>query len=170
MVEPGGSGDGVLTALDAATAQHTGATFTLISGQGGDPALALVGGARTATGSVNAAVAIDGAHVQLIAQALGPGRALVGDLSAGDVAHILRRDGGTDTLLCSGQAVPVFDSSATTAVGLAVVGHTATLSIGGAPVATCDLSSDPDATDHGAWGIAAVGGTKVTIATITVSR
>jgi hypothetical protein len=166
VVEPGAAVPGVITALDPATALHTGSSFSLV----GDPALALVGGARTSTGAVNASVKVTGDHLQLVAQSLGPGRALVGDLAAGSPARIARVDGGTMKILCSGQTVPAFDSSISTAVGLTVAGGSATLSLGAMPLVTCNLSGDANATDRGAWGIAAVGGTRLDIVTITVQR
>jgi hypothetical protein len=166
VVEPDMAQTGVLTALDPATVTRTGGTFSLT----GDPAIALVGGARTSTGSVNAAVKVTGDHVQLIARSLGAGRALVGDLAAGSPAQIARVDGGTMKILCSGQVVPAFDSTVSTAVGLAVSGGNATLSLAAMPLVSCSLAGDPDASDRGAWGIASVGGTRLDIATITVQR
>jgi hypothetical protein len=166
VVEPGNADPGVITALDPTTASHGGSTFSLT----GDPALAFVGGARTSTGSVNAAVRVTGDHLELIGQALGPGRMLIGELYAGNPARIARVDGGTVKTSCTGQTVPAFDKNSSTPVGLAVAGTTATLSLGGMPIATCSLASDPDASDQGSWGIAALGGTQVDVATITVSR
>jgi hypothetical protein len=163
VVEAGSAGPGVLTALDPSTATHAASSFSLT----GDPALAFVGGARTLTGSVNAAVKVTGDHLELVGQSLGPGHMLVGELYAGNPARIARVDGGNVKTSCVGQTVPAFDATTTYAVGLAVTGSTATLSVGGTPVATCTLD---DAGDRGAWGIAALGGTRLDIATITVQR
>jgi hypothetical protein len=66
--------------------------------------------------------------------------------------------------------VPAFDKSTPTPIGLSVSGNTATLTLFAAPIATCSLSADPDATDSGSWGLAAVDGTRVGIGTITLSR
>ncbi len=166
VVEPDGTSPGVLVPADPSTATHGGGQLSLA----GDPAPALVGGFRSTTGSVNAAVRVTGDSLALVAQQQGPGRALVGELVAGSAARIVRRAGGADTTLCTGQVVPAFDPSLVTSVGLAVTGHTAVLSIATMPLATCDLSADPDAADSGAWGITSLGGTRLDLATITVSK
>jgi hypothetical protein len=154
---------GVLIPFDPSTATHAGTTLTL-SGP------ALVGGFRANTGAVNAALQITGGHVQLIAQQLGPGRALIGDLPSEGRARVLRLDGGTSRVLCTGQTVPDFDPTATTPVGLEIRGHSAVLSVAHAPLATCDLSNDPDAGDSGAWGISALDSTQLQVVTVTVQR
>ena len=162
-VEPDGSAPGVLVPADPSTAMHAGGRLVL-SGS------AVVGGFRSSTGSVNAAVVIAGDTLELVGQQQGPGRALVGQLASGSAARIVRRDRGTDTTLCTGQIVPAFDPAATTSLGLSVSGHTAVLSVATTPLATCDLSNDPDAGDSGAWGITSLDGTRLDIATITVSK
>ncbi len=161
-VMPDGTTPGVLIPLDAATASHP-ADQLVLAGP------AIVGGFRATEAKVNALVQITGDHVQLIAQSLGPGRALIGDLQSGAPARVLRLDGGASRVLCSGQVVPALDGSSAS-IGLEVSGHTAVLSLATTPLATCDLSNDGDAADRGAWGISAQDGAQVQITTLTVQR
>jgi hypothetical protein len=161
-VMPDGSTPGVLVPLDAATATHP-ADQLVLSGP------ALVGGFRATEAQINALVQITGDHVQLIAQSLGPGRALIGDLQSGTPARVLRLDGGTSHVLCSGSVAPALDGTSA-AIGLQVVGHSAVLSLATTPLATCDLTDDADAGDVGAWGISALDGAQVQITTLTVKR
>jgi hypothetical protein len=171
VVEADGSAAGVLVPADPSTV--TRATQKLILTAPGDAltARALVGGVRMTTGSVNAAVQVGSGGLALVAQQVAPGRALVGELVPGMPAQIVRLDGGTSTTLCTGQAVPALDPSMVTNVGFAVDASSATLSLAGAPLATCSLAQDADAADRGAWGIAADGANaQVAVVTITVAR
>lgn len=171
VAEHDGSTPGVLTASDPAQASHAGGRFTLTAADDTLAARALVGGARAAEASVNAAIQVSSGGVALVGQQLGPGRALIGALVPGAPAQIARQDGGALKVLCTGRAVPAFDPMTPVSVGLAVAGTTATLSLAGAPVLTCDLSGDPDVGDAGAWGIAADGaGAALDVVTITVAR
>ncbi|MDB4953146.1 MAG: hypothetical protein JWO36_715 [Myxococcales bacterium] len=165
---PLGTADGVLTAPNPGTLTAT--RFTLHANDDTLAARALVGGPRNTTGSVKASVRISGG-VALIAQQTSPGRALLGELVAGQPARVLRLDGATQTTSCTGDLVGPFDPNNQRTVALAVVGHTATLSLDDMPIATCDLSGDPHVTDRGSWGIAAVGtNAEVEVVTITVGR
>ena len=167
---PLGSADGVLTAPNPAMVAPIG-RFTLHAVDDSLAARALVGGPRMITGSVQAAVRIAAGGVALIGQQLGSGRALVGELVPGAPARIARRDAGTTTPACTGQLVGVLDPLVTHAIGMSVTGHSASLSLDGMVVATCDLATDPDATDRGSWGIAAAGANaEVEVVTITVAR
>jgi hypothetical protein len=165
---------GILVPSDPAhVTRGPGATLVLDSPGDAPTSRVLVGGPLTTTGSVGARVVVHAGGVALVAQQIGPGRALVAELVPGAPATIGRRDAGATTpLRCTGQQmVPPFDASATAVVGLAVAGTTATVTLEGVPLATCDLSRDPDSSDRGAWGIAAAGaGAIVEVVTVTVSR
>jgi hypothetical protein len=171
LAEADGSAPGVIVPVDPATTTRSPRKLTLTAAADGPTARAIVGGIVTATGAVNAAVQVRAGGVALIAQQVGPGRALIGELVPGASARVLLLDGGTAKALCTGQGVPAFDPSATTSVGLAVDGRTARLTAAGVTLATCDLASDPHVGDLGAWGISADGGGAVIdVVTVTVTR
>jgi hypothetical protein len=104
----------------------------------------------------------------LIGQQTGPGRAIVGELTEGSPARIVRLDGGQERVLCTGRDAPPLlhaDLTNTTAT-LEIDGGTARLSVESTVLASCDV----DASERGAWGIAALAGSSVTVAGVTVTR
>jgi hypothetical protein len=171
LAEADGSAPGVIVPVDPATATRSPNKLTLTAPADGPTARALVGGILATTGAVNAAVEVRAGGVALIAQQVGPGHALVGELVPGTTARLVRLAAGMSKPICEGQAVPAFDPAATTSVGLAVDGQTARLMAAGVTLATCDLTGDPDAGDLGAWGISADGaGAVIDVVTVTVTR
>jgi hypothetical protein len=170
---PDGSTDGVLTAPDPQYVSRARGALTLTAPAVDDPALParlLVGGPRIATGSVQAVVAATTGGVALIAQQLGPGRALVARVVPGQPATIARVDAAHAGASCTGSQVDAFGSNAST-LGLVVRDQTATLTRDGAVLASCALDTDPDLADVGAWGLAAAGsGAQVDVVTVTVAR
>ncbi|MBL0218373.1 MAG: hypothetical protein IPQ07_31380 [Myxococcales bacterium] len=162
-VAPGGTPT-VLTAPDPDTVQR-GLTWDLVSP--GDLARALVGGPRIATGSVRATVRVRLAGVALIADQVGPGKFLVGELAEGAKARIVRHDGGTTRILCSGKDVAAFDPNVAVTARLELSGTTAKLFRDDVEVASCDVGQ----VERGSWGVAALGpGGRVTVDTVTVAR
>ena len=136
-------------------------------------ARALLGGTLTTNGTVTATVEVaPGGGVALIAQQRGPGRALIADFVPGMPPTITRQDGTTQTTTCTGStAVPAFQNMIAVDLALAISGQTATAMLSGTPILTCSLAGDPDASDRGAWGIAAEGsGAQVTIETLGLQR
>ena len=171
LVEADRGGAGVLVPSDPSTVSRPpGVFFELTSPGDALTARALVGGPRTIAGSVKALVQVRTGGVALVAQQLGPGRALVGELLPGQRARITRL-GVMPAPSCTGRTVPAFDPNGETNIGLAVTGQTATLSVAGTALVSCDLSSDPGIGDRGSWGIAADGAAaKVDVVAITVAR
>ena len=172
---PDGSTGGVLTAPDPSTVTRPADRLqqTLTAPATDDPTLParlLVGGPRTATGSVEAVVAATGgAGVALIAQELGPGRALIARLVPGQPATIARTDPAHAGASCTGQIVQAFATSTT--FGLDVHAGVATVSRDHTALLTCPVDADPDVADAGAWGIAAAGpGAAIDVFTVTVRR
>lgn len=163
---PTSSANSALTAPDPAAVNRS-IGFTLSASDDSLAARALVGGPRMTTGSLSATVGVLGGGVALIAQQLGPGRALVALLAPDEPIVIERLDGGAATTLCTGDDPVVLGG--TSNLTFAVSGHTASVDAGTTQL-TCDLSGDPDASDRGAWGIAALSGAQVSIITIQATR
>lgn len=159
---------GVLTPEDPATVvrAQTPPSWTLV---GGDTlARALVGGPRREDGSVTASVRVTAGGVGLVAQQTGPGRAIVGELTEGSPARIVQLDGAAERVLCTGRVAPPLlhaDLTNTTAK-LEISGGTARLSVESTVLASCDV----DTSVRGAWGVAALPGSSVTVAGVTVAR
>jgi len=170
---PDGSTGGVLTVPDPARATRSAGRLTLTAPADDDPALparALVGGPRTATGSVKAVVTVGAGGVALIGQELGPGRALIARLVPGEPVTITRVDPARAGASCTGATLAPFGAAATT-LGLAVHAHSATVTRDEIAIATCALDEDPDVDDRGAWGLAAAGaGGRIDVVTVTVAR
>jgi hypothetical protein len=157
---------GVLTAEDPATVARMQGSWTLVGGE--TRAHALVGGPRRASGSVSASVRVTAGGLALIGQQTGPGRAILGELVEGEPARIVRVDGAEERVLCTGRDAPPLvrvDLTNTTAK-LEISGSTARLSVESTVLATCDV----DVTERGAWGVAALPGSSVTVAGVTVTR
>lgn len=158
-----GTGTTVLTPADPDTivrapAWELDATNT-------DLARALVGGPRNATGSISASVHVLAGGVAVLADQTGPGEVVIGELSPGAKARIVRRSGGVAHVVCTGKAVPELVSAVT--AKLAISGTTAHLSLGDDELASCDIGT----VARGAWGVAAVGeGARVAVDTVTVAR
>jgi len=163
VVPSGPSRANVLTPVDPATASR-GAGWVLAAPPG-ELARALVGGPRTAAGSVRAVVRVRAGGVALIAQQVAPAQALVGELAPGAPARIVRLAGAEVRTLCSGTPVADFDPAAPAIASLSVVDGRAALVRDGVTLAACEL----DAAARGAWGVAALGG-EVQVDTVTVSR
>ncbi|MFN0252593.1 MAG: hypothetical protein ACKV2T_37300 [Kofleriaceae bacterium] len=159
---------GVLTAEDPATVMRTQGppSWSLV---GGDArAHALVGGPRRSSGSVSASVRVTSGGIALIGQQTGPGRAILGELVEGQPARIVRVDGADERVLCTGRDSPPLvrvDLTNTTAM-LEISGSTARLSVENTVLASCDLEMSV----RGAWGVAALAGSTVTVAGVTVTR
>jgi hypothetical protein len=167
VVPSGPSRANVLTPVDPATASRAGGW--VLAAPPGELARALVGGPRTAAGSVRAVVRVRAGGVALVAQQQAPGQALVGELSPGAPARIVRLVGAEVRALCGGAAVPALDPAAPAIVSLSVEDGRAVLALGGATLAACELDASP----RGAWGVAALGGeadAQVAVDTVTVSR
>jgi hypothetical protein len=166
---PLGTSAGVLVAPDPSTVSRSAGELVLTAPDASLAARVLVGGPTMATGTVSASVRVRTGGVALIAQQLGPGRALVAELVPGQPARIERLDAGHASVLASGAAVPEFDPTGAT-ISLDVHGHLATVTANGASV-SADLTGDLYAADRGPWGIAADGpGAVVEVTTITVTR
>jgi hypothetical protein len=121
------------------------------------------------TGTVKAAVRVKQGGVALIADQVGAGHALAGELSPGAAARIVRLDGDQEIELCSGMPVDVFDPTTPRTATLVIDGSGATLSLDDRVLATCAVATAPS--DRGAWGVAAFGaGAQVDVVTITVSH
>lgn len=172
---PDGSTGGVLTAPEPSTVTRPASRLqqTLTAPATEDPTLParlLVGGPRTATGSVEAVVsATSGAGVALVAQELGPGRALIARLVPGQPATIARTDAAHAGASCTGPIVAAFATSTT--LGFDVHAGVATVSRDHIALLSCPVDADPDVADAGAWGIAAAGpGASIDVFTVTVRR
>jgi hypothetical protein len=157
-----GMGSGMMTTVPAVA----GGSLSLSAGS-----TALVGGPHVASGSVDASLVVNppGGTIKLIAQWQGPGRMLVGTLSAGQAATLARQDGMATVVSCTGQQVPMFQGSGTE-IELSVANQSATLSIAGRPYVTCSLANDRDVGDVGQWGLATGEGTSASVVTVAVSR
>ncbi len=134
----------------------------------GDLARALVGGPRIATGSVRASVRVRLGGVALIADQTSPAQLLVGELSEGAKARIVRHAGGMTRVLCTGSSVAAFDPNLAVTPRLEVSGTTAHLfRDANEEVASCDVGT----VERGSWGVAALGpGSRVAVDTVTVAR
>ncbi len=174
---PDGSTPGILTPTAPETAMYanTGAmpanAITLTAPDDDLTARVLVGGPRTATGTVSASVSVKSGGVALIAQQTAPAEALVARLVPGEAARIERHDGQTTTTLCSGSMITGDELSSN--VSLVVTSTSATASFGIAQptvLVSCDLSSDPVAPTPGQWGIAATANGMIQVASINVTR
>ena len=171
VVPPGAAVLGALTAPDPATVTRTtGAApaWRLTTPAGASLARALVGGPRTATGSVSATVHVTAGGVALIAQQTSPGQALVAELAPDQPARLVQLGGGAAQPLCTATAAPtVFDPATPAVVQLAITGGQARLSIDGAAVLACSVAAG----ERGAWGIASLGaGAQLTVDSVTVAR
>ena len=174
---PDGSTQGILTptapetVMYANTGAMPGSALTLTAPDDDLTASVLVGGPRTATGTVSASVSVKSGGVALIAQETAPAEALVARLVPGEAASIERHDGATTTTLCSGSTVTADVLS--TGVTFVVTSTSATASFGIAQttlLVSCDLSSDPVASTPGQWGIAATANGMIQVASINVTR
>lgn len=151
----------VLTAPDPRTVMRAPGAWTLTSL--GPMARALVGGPRLATGSVLATVRIEQGGAALIAQQVGPGRALVAELRPGSPARLVL---GGD-VVCTGATVPMVMPTVGVTLRLALDGSRARVAIDDTELLSCAF----DGRERGAWGVAALGdGSRVTVATVTVAR
>ncbi|MGE3762347.1 MAG: kelch repeat-containing protein [Kofleriaceae bacterium] len=159
---------GVLTAEDPATVVRslTPPSWSLVGGT--EMARAIVGGPRRASGSITASVRVTEGGMALIGQQTGPGRAIVGELVEGSPARIVRLDAGQERVLCTGRDAPplVHVDMTNTTVKLEISGGTARLSVESTVLASCDV----DTSERGAWGVAALAGSTVTVAGVTVAR
>ncbi len=164
----------ILTASDPSTVTR-GALYTLTAVDDSLGASALLGGPKMTTGSVSAILDVRSGGFALVAQELGPGRALVGYVEPGMPAHIDRLDGSSSSPSCQGGVVPVVADDTSVAAHLVVANGTATLTFGPPSAETtlvqCEIQADPEANDLGAWGIAPVGaGSVIDLITVTASR
>jgi len=174
VVPASDAGRGVLTAPDPATVTRVAADppawLLGVAADAGDAELAraLVGGPRTATGSVQAIVHVITGGVALIAQQIGPGQAIVAKLAPDLPAELVRLEAGGERSLCRGAvALPAFDRAAPAVLRLAISDRDARLSIDDRDVLVCAVT----ATDRGAWGIASLGaGAQITVDSVTVAR
>ena len=133
----------------------------------GNLARALVGGPRTATGTVSATVRVKLGGVAVLADQTGPGQVLVGELAEGTKARIVRHVGGEVRVLCSGKTVEPFDPNLGVTVHLEIKGTTARLLRESDELASCDV----DTVARGAWGVAALGADgRIIVDTVTVKR
>jgi len=161
---------GVLTPSDPATVLRTGDQLPAwILSSPGDAltARALVGGIRTATGSVRATVHVLAGGVALIAQQTAPGVALVAELAPGAPPRLVQLADGARRTICSGAALPAFDPALAVAVRLTIGDGDAQLAVDDRDVVSCALT----ATTRGAWGVAALGaGARVAVDSVIVAR
>ena len=158
---------GVLTPEDPATVTRTQVppAWTLVAGP--TMARALVGGPRRASGSITASVRVIAGGLALIGQQTGPGRAFGGELTEGQPARIVRLDGGQERVLCTGREASLLRPDLTNATAkLEIAGGTARLSVESTVLASCDV----DTSERGAWGVAALPGSSLTVAGVTVTR
>lgn len=151
---PDASTDGVIVAPDPRVATH-GAAYTLE----GDDARLLVGGIRTRTGSVTAAVTVRAGGVALLARQRGIGDVVVARLVPGEPARIERHAAGKAQTLCTGAMV-------------GALGPTVTLAIRGSTISVTNLvSCEIEGGERGQWGVASVGeNAEVEVGAITVER
>jgi hypothetical protein len=167
---PNSSTGGVLTPPDPATVMRTTAPEAWVLTSPGDAltARALVGGPRTATGSVRATVHVRSGGVALIAEQTGPGQAIVGEFAPGAPPRVVRLAAGAAQPLCSGRpALSPFDPAVAATLRLTIIGATARLFVEEQEVLACNVG----AVERGAWGIAALGaGAQLEVDLITVAR
>ncbi len=157
----------VLTPADPGTVSRAGGW--VLAAPPGELARALVGGPRAAAGSIRAVVRVRAGGLALIAQQQAPAQALVGELSPGAPARIVRLAGAEARTLCSGAAVPALDPAAPAIASLQIEDGRAALVLGDVTLAACELDASP----RGAWGVAAAGGpggAELAVETVTVSR
>lgn len=170
---PDGTG-AILTLPHPETAQSAAGRLTLTAPGAGTADLsarALVGGPRLTTATMTAVVRVSQAGgVALIAQQTAPARALAAILAVGQSARIERRLGAMTAVLCTGSAVTIDELALP--LQLVVGRDRVTASVGNPPVAkvSCDFAADPIPGERGLWGVAAVDGAAVEIATVTVAR
>jgi hypothetical protein len=162
---------GVLTAPDPSTVTRVASQPPVWLLSAPDDALtarALVGGPRTATGSVRASVHVRAGGVALIAQQTAPGQALVAELVAGQPPRLVQLAGGTARPVCShAPALAAFDPAVPVTLRLSISDHDARLALDDREILACDLI----ATDRGAWGVAALGaGAQIAVDSVTVAR
>lgn len=161
-VQPADPRATVLTPVDpAAVSRADGWTLTAPAGE---LARAIVGGPRTADGSVRAIVRVRSGGVALVAQQESPAQAIIGELAPGAPARIVRLDGAAVQVQCAGDAVPAFGAAASV-VTLSIADGRAALVLDGVSLAACAL----DRVARGAWGVAALGGAAA-IESVTVAR
>ncbi len=155
----------VLTVPDPETVVRSSAWELVATGE---LARALVGGPRLAAGSVRASVRVRIGGVALIADQVGPGQLLVGELGEGAKARIVRHAGGMTRVLCTGKVVAAFDPDLAVTPHLEISGTTAHLfRDANEEVASCDVGT----VERGSWGVAALGpGSRVAVDTVTVAR
>ena len=161
---------GVLTAPDPATVTRLerGQPAYVLSAPGEAlSARALVGGVRTATGSVSAVVHVLAGGLALIAQQDAPGHAMVAELAPGAAPRLVQLEAGRVREICAGAPLPPFDPLAGASVRLAISDHDARLTIDEREVLACSVV----ATVRGAWGLAALGtGARVVVDSVTGAR
>jgi hypothetical protein len=166
---------GVMTPTSPANTSGSGSTMTLTApAPAGDlTARALVGGVRTATGTVSASVTPDSTNpggVVLIAQQTAPGSLLDVQLVAGQTPVIERRIAGAITPLCSSGSIGSADFAMGVAFTVTATTATATLVKSQTTILSCDLSDDPGAGAVGQWGIAATANGAIQVSSVIVSR
>jgi hypothetical protein len=168
VLPAGASGRGVLTAPDPGTVTRVGMTWLLTAPGDALTARALVGGPRTATGSLLAAVHVRMGGVALIAEQTGPGRAIVAELAPDQPPRLVRLDAGAERPLCSAASPrAAFDPAIAVTLRLSIAGRSARLSIDENEVLACDVGT----TERGAWGLAALGaGAQLQVDLVTVAR
>ena len=158
---------GVLTAPDPATVSRGDGTYVLIAPNEALSARALVGGPRTATGSVSAVVHVLFGGVALIAQQDAPGHALVAELAPDAAPRLVQQEAGATREICAGAPLAGFDPTVGASVRLDVTDHDARLTVDQREVLACSLA----ATVRGAWGVAALGtAARVEVDSVTVAR
>ena len=164
VVTTGPSRANVLTAPDPATVTRNG---EWVLATGSEPrARALVGGPRMTSGAVRAVVRVKAGGAGVIAQATGPGRALVGELVPGAAARIVLLEDGAESTLCRGDPVAAFDPAVAVTIELAVADDRARLLRDGDELAACTVTGV-----RGAWGVAAIGsGSEVAVDTVALTR
>lgn len=164
----GGAARGVLTAPDPATVTRMGAAWLLRSPGDALTARALVGGPRTATGSVLVTVHVRTGGVALIAEQTGPGQAIVAELAPDQPPRLVRLEAGGERTLCTAASPrAAFDPASAVNLRLSIAGRTARLTIDDGEAFACDIAT----TERGAWGVAALGaGAQVEVDLITVAR
>jgi len=164
----GGTAVGILTAPDPSTVTRDGGQWRLTTPSGAAMASALVGGPRTATGSVRAIVRVLAGGVALIARQTGPGQAVIAELLPGDAPRLVRRDAGGAHEVCRASAVlAAFDPAVPVTVRLVLTDHDARLAIDDREVLACGLPAG----ERGAWGLASLGASaEVAVESVTVAR
>ncbi len=155
----------VLTPSDPATVTRSPSWQLRVTS--GDLARALVGGPRTATGTISATVRVLFGGVALLADQTSPGQVLVGELAEGAKARIVRHAGGEVRVLCSGKTVEAFEPGIGVTVRMDIEGTTAHLFRNDEELVSCDV----DAVARGAWGVGALGASgQLIVDTVTVQR